>query len=140
MTTTVHMLYDPKAVPLALRWTIRAVSLIAAGLATRKPARIKAILLRLRRGARPAAIEQVAHVRHEVDRSVLGCSGRKNCLRRSLTIALTCRLFGTWPTWVVGVRTLPPFAAHAWVEADGQPVGEDTPPGYHQALISVPPQ
>jgi hypothetical protein len=139
MTAPGHMLYDPRAVPTVRRWTVRAVSMIAAGLATRSPAQIKTVLLRLRRGTRPATLEQVAQTRREVDQAVLACSGRKNCLRRSLTITLTCRLAGTWPTWVVGVRTLPPFAAHSWVEADGQPVGEDTPPGYHRALISVPP-
>ena len=39
----------------------------------------------------------------------------------------------------VGVaRRLPPFAAHAWVEADGVMVGEDYPPDYFRILLTVP--
>jgi hypothetical protein len=32
---------------------------------------------------------------------------------------LLCRLRGQWPTWCVGAWRIPPFGAHAWVEADG---------------------
>ncbi|MFH9561585.1 lasso peptide biosynthesis B2 protein [Streptomyces globisporus] len=45
---------------------------------------------------------------------------------------------GCWPTWCIGVRTSP-FAAHAWVEADGQPVGETYPPDHYRKLISISP-
>ncbi|MFH9191318.1 lasso peptide biosynthesis B2 protein [Streptomyces globisporus] len=38
----------------------------------------------------------------------------------------------------MGVRTSP-FAAHAWVEADGQPVGETYPPDHYRKLISISP-
>jgi hypothetical protein len=43
-----------------------------------------------------------------------------------------------WPTWCVGVTTLPPFRAHSWVEAEGRPVGEDVPPTHFRKLISLP--
>jgi hypothetical protein len=45
---------------------------------------------------------------------------------------------GQWPTWCVGARRLPPFAAHAWVEAGGIMVGEDYPPDYFRPLFKVP--
>ncbi|WP_435854848.1 lasso peptide biosynthesis B2 protein [Streptomyces triculaminicus] len=37
-----------------------------------------------------------------------------------------------------GVRT-PPFAAHAWVEADGQRVGEPHDTATYRTLLTVPP-
>ncbi|MBB6416357.1 hypothetical protein [Streptomyces sp. AK010] len=33
----------------------------------------------------------------------------------------------------------PPFAAHAWVEAERQLVGEGHPKGHFKTLISIPP-
>ncbi|TDC20595.1 lasso peptide biosynthesis B2 protein [Streptomyces sp. 8K308] len=58
---------------------------------------------------------------------------------RSLASALLCRLRGTWPTWCSGART-PPFAAHAWIEAEGSPVGEPRDTTTHPPLIRVPPR
>lgn len=51
-------------------------------------------------------------------------AGRYGCLMRSVATALLSRRYGAWTTWCVGVRTELPFAAHAWVEADGRLVGE----------------
>jgi hypothetical protein len=39
---------------------------------------------------------------------------------------------------VCGRPTATPFAAHAWVEADGVMVGEDYPPDYFRILFTVP--
>ena len=50
---------------------------------------------------------------------------------------LLCRLHGSWPAWCVGTRRLPPFAAHAWVEAGGAMVGEEFPEDYFRPLIRV---
>jgi hypothetical protein len=139
MSSIGYMRYNPGAVRPLRRWTIRAVGVAAAVLATRSPVRIQAVLRKLRWGARPDTVEHVTAVRWEVEACSLATSGGKNCLRRALTVALVCRLGGTWPTWAVGVRTLPPFAAHSWVEAEGEPVGEDVPADYFRKLISVPP-
>jgi hypothetical protein len=62
----------------------------------------------------------------------------RRCLQRAIATALLCRLGGVWPTWCTGVRTAP-FAAHAWIEVDGQPVGEPYPAGYHHPIITIPP-
>jgi hypothetical protein len=67
----------------------------------------------------------------------LHCAAREGCLARSLATVLLCRLRGGWPTWCVGARRLPPFAAHAWVEADGVMVGEDHPTDYFRTLFTV---
>ncbi|MGH3429544.1 MAG: lasso peptide biosynthesis B2 protein, partial [Mycobacteriales bacterium] len=65
------------------------------------------------------------------------CAGRY-CLQRSLATTLLCRISGTWPTWCTGVRT-PPFAAHAWVEAQGRRVGEPKDTATYRTLLTVPP-
>jgi hypothetical protein len=69
----------------------------------------------------------------------LRCAGPKGCLPRSLGVVLLCRLGGTWPTWCTGARVTPPFTAHAWVEAEGHPVGEGVPQGYFARLVTVAP-
>ncbi|MFJ5802344.1 lasso peptide biosynthesis B2 protein [Streptomyces decoyicus] len=65
-------------------------------------------------------------------------SGGPNCLQRSLATTLLCRARGTWPSWIVGVRT-PPFAAHAWVDVGGRPVGEPAESSTYRAILAVRP-
>ena len=89
-------------------------------------------------GARPATFEQAKAARDTVVAVSLICAAREGCVPRSLATILLCRLRGRWPTWCVGARRLPPFAAHAWVEADGIMVGEDYPPDYFRTLFTVP--
>lgn len=119
----------------------RVVPLAAVGLArllsSRRPARIRRVLLALRRGARPATAEETLRARREVVAVSVACAGQ-GCLQRSLAVAVLCRLRGTWPTWCTGVRT-DPFRAHAWVQVGDTPVGEADPPGYFRPLITVPP-
>ncbi|MFE1768168.1 lasso peptide biosynthesis B2 protein [Streptomyces angustmyceticus] len=120
----------------------RLLPLLAVGaarpLARLKPARLRAVLERARRGAVPAGAGQARAARAQVVAVSLRCAGQ-NCLQRSLATALLCRARGVWPTWCTGVRTHP-FAAHAWVEADGQLIGEPHPPGYYKPLLTVPPE
>lgn len=92
----------------------------------------------LRRGAAPATTRHTAAARADVVAVSLACAGPQGCLVRSLATTLLCRSAGRWPEWCVGVRVLPPFGAHAWVEAEGRPVGEDVPDGYFRRLMSVP--
>ena len=132
------IIYQPRAVPLPRR----IVAYLAVGgarlLATRSPRRIRAVLGWLRRGAKPATFEQAKASRDAVVAVSLHCAAREGCLARSLATVLLSRLRGHWPTWCVGARRLPPFAAHAWVEADGMMVGEDYPPDYFRILFTVP--
>jgi len=130
--------HQPRSVPLLPRM----VTYLAVGgarlLATRSPRRIRAVLGWLRNGARPATFDEAKAARDAVVAVSLVCAAREGCLARSLATVLLCRLRGRWPTWCVGARRLPPFAAHAWVEADGIMVGEDYPPDYFRTLLSVP--
>ncbi|MET9431763.1 MULTISPECIES: lasso peptide biosynthesis B2 protein [unclassified Streptomyces] len=106
-------------------------------LARLPPRRIVAVLRVVRRGAAPATRRQALRARRDVTGSSTLCAGRY-CLQRSLATALLCRMRGTWPTWCSGVRT-PPFAAHAWIEAEGQRVGEPADTASYRPLLTVPP-
>ncbi len=130
--------YHPRAVPLRHRIPIRLAVGVARLLARQSPRRIRTVLSWLRRGARPATFEQAKATRDAVVAVSLACAGREGCLPRSLATVLLCRLRGQWPTWCVGARKLAPFGAHAWVEADGVPVGEDYPPDYFRTFFTVP--
>ncbi|MCQ4079497.1 lasso peptide biosynthesis B2 protein [Streptomyces sp. RB6PN25] len=119
----------------------RLLPLLAVGvarpLARLRPARLLSVLEFARRGAPPATAEQARTAREEVVSVSLRCAGQ-NCLQRSIATALLCRARHAWPTWCTGVRTHP-FAAHAWVEADDQPIGEPCPKGHYRPLLTVPP-
>jgi transglutaminase superfamily protein len=132
------VVYQPHSVPLPRRILIRLGVGAARLLATQSPRRIRTVLGWLRRGARPASFDQAKAVREAVVAVSLHCAAREGCLARSLATVLLCRLRGQWPTWCVGARRLPPFAAHAWVEVGGVMVGEDYPPDYFRTLFSVP--
>ncbi|WP_237107538.1 lasso peptide biosynthesis B2 protein [Nonomuraea sp. MG754425] len=110
---------------------------VARLLARRPPRRIVAVLRLLRRGARPATYEQALRARQTVTAISTRCAG-SYCLPRSLATVLLCRMRGTWPTWHTGVRT-PPFAAHAWVVAEGRPVGEEADVATYRPLLTVAP-
>lgn len=119
----------------------RALALLAVGvarlLATLRPRRLRRVLELARRGARPATRQQAEAARRAVVAVSLRCAGR-GCLQRSIAAALYCRAHGTWPTWCTGVRTNP-FAAHAWIQVDGQPIDEPHPAGHYWILLAIPP-
>jgi hypothetical protein len=135
---SVQMSLDHRAV-LPLRR--RPLPLLAVGaarlLARVKPARLRAVLEFARRGAAPAGAEQALRARADVVAVSLRCAGN-NCLQRSIAAALLCRARGTWPTWCTGVRTHP-FAAHAWIQVDDEPIGEPHPAGFFRPLLAVAP-
>jgi Transglutaminase-like superfamily len=119
----------------------RAVALLAVGaarlMATRRPRQIRRVLELARRGARPATAQQALTARQAVVSVSLRCSGN-GCLQRAIAAAFYCRAHGSWPTWCTGVRTNP-FTAHAWIQVDGQPIGELYPAGHYRPLITIPP-
>lgn len=130
--------HQPHSVPLPRRIVTRLAVGAARLLATQSPRRIRTVLGWLRRGAKPATVEQAQAARDAVVTVSLVCAAREGCVARSLATILLCRLHGQWPTWCVGARRVPPFAAHAWVEADGVMVGEEYPPDYFRLLFTVP--
>ncbi|WP_308108955.1 lasso peptide biosynthesis B2 protein [Streptomyces antimicrobicus] len=122
------------------RLWIRALVATARLLVLLRPHRLQQVLRYLSRGAAPASTAAARTARAEVLASSLAMNGPRNCLPRSVAVVLLCRSRGLWPTWCVGVRVAPPFTAHAWVEAEGELVGE---PGRYDSwarLITVAPR
>lgn len=122
---------------LPLRWRIPALLavVVARPLSTLTPGRIRRILYFARRGVAAATFEQASNARQAIVTVSARCAGEA-CLQRSLATVLLCRMRGVWPTWCAGIRT-EPFSAHAWVEVDGQLVGEPYPAGYHRPIMTV---
>lgn len=56
------------------------------------------------------------------------------CLMRSLVLTALLSARGIRSTLVIGTRTTPDFAAHAWVEVDGRPVLPDGSGDYGRLL------
>ncbi|GGU33485.1 lasso peptide biosynthesis B2 protein [Streptomyces violascens] len=137
--STPSALVRPDGVPLAHRLGAHAVLPMARLLARLPPQHITAVLAVFRRRAVAATPGQAQAARDAVCAASLRCAGPQGCLPRSLGTALLCRLWGVWPTWCTGVRTVPPFAAHAWVEVDERPVGEGVPDDYFSRLLVVAP-
>ena len=137
MTTQEVVFHQPRSVPLPRRIVTRMAIAAAQLLATQSPRRIRSVLGWLRRGARPASFEQAKAARDTVVTVSLACASREGCVPRSLATVLLCRLRGQWPAWCVGARRLPPFAAHAWVEAGGVPVGEPGELGVFRTVLAV---
>jgi hypothetical protein len=125
----------PASLPLHRRVLPLMAVAVARVLTGRRPVRIRRLLEFASRGARPATAAQAARAREAVVSVSLRCAGQ-GCLQRSIAVALLCRAQGTWPTWCTGVRTSP-FSAHAWVEVDGQPIGEPLPAGHYRTLLTV---
>jgi hypothetical protein len=99
------------------------------------PHRLCRVLRAVSRGSRPASPARTLDARTSVVSVSAWCAGQ-GCLERSIATVLLCRLHGAWPDWCTGVRTQP-FRAHAWVEADGRPVGEPEETGLFHAMVSV---
>ncbi|MDG4788009.1 lasso peptide biosynthesis B2 protein [Micromonospora sp. WMMD1102] len=129
--------HDPRRLGVRRRLTVRAAVVVARLLAVQKPDRIRLVLRRLSRGARPASRAEAAAARRDTVTTSAFCSGPVGCLPRSIATVLLCRLAGSWPVWHAGVRRYPPFGAHAWVSVDGIPVDEPYPEDFHIPLLTV---
>ena len=138
MSTPEVVARRPRSVPPLRRLRALLAVAVARLLATRSPARIRAVLRRLAAGARPATYEQAKLARGDVVAVSLTCAAREGCVPRSLAVVLLCRAGGRGVTWCVGARRVPPFGAHAWVEVDGRPVDEPYPPDYFRTLFTEP--
>ncbi|MER6917148.1 lasso peptide biosynthesis B2 protein [Streptomyces sp. NPDC000594] len=75
-------------------------------------------------GRTPATADQTDRLFHAVRHFARLWPGRAACLEESLAVYLAAALRGLQVTWVLGARTAP-AAAHAWVEAEGEVIGQD---------------
>ncbi|MBV7245287.1 lasso peptide biosynthesis B2 protein [Streptomyces sp. MW-W600-10] len=118
---------------------VRLRTAIAAAfvLARLKPGRLRRVLARCARGARPGSYAETLEVLEAVVTTSRRCASRYGCLPRSVAVALACRMSGVWPDWCAGVRSAPPFAPHAWLQAEGRTVGEQAEPADLRPLMVV---
>lgn len=130
-----YTLEEQVPLPRPRRAAARVAVAVARVISMLPPSRIQRVLHVLRRGAAPATAQEALSARTAVVAVSVRCAG-EGCLQRSLAAVLLCRMKGKWPTWCTGVR-VHPFGAHAWVEAEGQPVGETWPVGYYQSIMTV---
>ncbi|MGP4104392.1 lasso peptide biosynthesis B2 protein [Nonomuraea sp. KM90] len=120
----------PEPIGLSIREQVRGrAALLATWLLLaryrHRPGRLASRLAARARHRAPATAQQARHAQAVITTLSLRCGSGRGCLPRSIATALACRaLYRTWPTWRVGMR-YPPLMSHAWVQADGQPVGED---------------
>ncbi|MFC5182594.1 lasso peptide biosynthesis B2 protein [Actinomadura harenae] len=122
-------------VPWRRRLAARIAVAVARPVAALPPARLGRVLTLASRRARPASAARTDEARRAVVAVSVRCAGQV-CLQRAVATALLCRFGGTWPDWCTGVR-LEPFKAHAWVEAEGRPIGENAEVGAFAKVLVV---
>ncbi|MGH8933527.1 MAG: lasso peptide biosynthesis B2 protein [Egibacteraceae bacterium] len=123
-------------VPWNRRMAARSCVAAARVLIRLSPQRLRQVLSAACYGASPADRSQALAARQAVVSVSVQCAGQ-GCLQRAVATALLCRLTGAWPVWCTGIRT-EPFRAHAWVEVDGDPVGEREEIRLYRKVMTVP--
>ncbi|WP_306368994.1 lasso peptide biosynthesis B2 protein [Nocardiopsis sp. CC223A] len=83
---------------------------------------------------RPAGFDEAMVAVVAARRAGVWFPGRAACLENSLAAVFTAALLGRRVDWCVGARMMP-YTAHAWVEAEGRPVGEAAAPDRPYLLI-----
>jgi hypothetical protein len=124
--STIIALPPPTHLTVAARVRGRAALAAAAlvlAVSRSRPTRLRTILGVCAAGTKPATYPQADRADAVVTTLSPRCGSGRNCLPRTIAVALYCRMAGTWPTWRAGVR-YPPLESHAWIEVDGRSVGE----------------
>ena len=101
----------------------RISSVSAYWLIKMKPSRLEWVMRHVAVLNGVADYAKVEYLRTAVNSVSARCAGN-GCLQRSVAVMLLARLYRISLIWRCGFRTKP-FIAHAWVESDGQPVGEN---------------
>lgn len=101
------------------------------------PSYIEMVLNWVSKEKRPVNYRQAADAYHDVRAVSIACRSDSACLLRSLAVFLLVRMRGGYVSWCTGVRSQPPFIAHAWVQAEGIGVEERLESKYLQVLIKV---
>lgn len=120
---------------ISLRIAAGLVVPIARVLSEVSPWTIQQILTYLSRNFSEASPAQVLEWRDAVNNISPRCAGN-GCLQRSIAVALLARLFRRKVIWKAGFRT-DPFLAHAWVEIQGEPIGEPEEVANYHVTIST---
>lgn len=115
----------------------RIASTLALGISLIPPRTIARILTLLSNGTVPATQKQALEARLAACAVSVRSAGN-GCLQRSIAVFLLCRMSGTTPDWCTGFLNRP-FLAHAWVEVDGEPVGETAEIADYTTILAIRP-
>lgn len=137
MTTPGSFAAESRVLPLKQRVLIGLVVITAHTLAGRRPRWIRGIIRLLHRGSHPGTYEQVKAAQDSITTVSSAYSQQHWCMQRSLATILLCGLRGLSATLCIGIRGSVLTGAHAWVEAEGVPVGEDYTQDY-RVLYTLP--
>lgn len=115
----------------------RVAVLLAFAVCSRSPRFVQRFLRLLGKGARRPEFADLLRYRRAVVGVSRYCAG-EGCLPRSVATLILARSYGHTGTWKTGLRQ-DPFLAHAWVELDGQMVGEPDSVRLLRTVLTVQP-
>ena len=99
------------------------------------PKKLSKIIEKLSKNTRKALPKEVESWRTSINSINVRCAGN-GCLQRSVAVMLRGIIARRTPDWVSGFQ-VSPFIAHAWVEVDGIPIGEEMDLSNFQKILFV---
>ena len=99
------------------------------------PKKLSKIIEKLSKRTRKALPKEVESWRTSINSINVRCAGN-GCLQRSVAVMLRGIIARRTPDWVSGFQ-VSPFIAHAWVEVDGIPIGEEMDLSNFQKILFV---
>ena len=99
------------------------------------PKKLSEVIEKLSKNTRKALPKEVESWRTSINSINVRCAGN-GCLQRSVAVMLRGIIARRTPDWVSGFQ-VSPFIAHAWVEVDGIPIGEEMDLSDFQKILFV---
>ena len=99
------------------------------------PKKLSEVIEKLSKNTRKALPKEVESWRTPINSINVRCAGN-GCLQRSVAVMLRGIIARRTPDWVSGFQ-VSPFIAHAWVEVDGIPIGEEMDLSNFQKILFV---
>lgn len=99
------------------------------------PKKLSEVIEKLSKNTRKALPKEVDSWRTSINSINVRCAGN-GCLQRSVAVMLRGIIARRTPDWVSGFQ-VSPFIAHAWVEVDGIPIGEEMDLSNFQKILFV---
>ena len=99
------------------------------------PKKLSEVIEKLSKNTRKALPKEVESWRTSINSINVRCAGN-GCLQRSVAVMLRGIIARRTPDWVSGFQ-VSPFIAHAWVEVDGIPIGEEMVLSNFQKILFV---
>ena len=99
------------------------------------PKKLSEVIEKLSKNTRMALPKEVESWRTSINSINVRCAGN-GCLQRSVAVMLRGIIARRTPDWVSGFQ-VSPFIAHAWVEVDGIPIGEEMDLSNFQKILFV---